>query len=227
MDDIPQESGIPQEPVEVDVSEPKPWYWMIKWAIGIFLILILILWVIPNYAIKLDPEPNYSPSVEEVFEFSGDLSNEKYSLSRDRGILIDPSDPVVKRTANKIASLSCDKGGDVCYAKALFYFVRDRFNYISDPIDIEYIERFEEFIMNGGGDCESGTIVLANLIEAVGVDAQFVMVPGHAFLRIWLPDAIPRYKMDDWIYLDWTCSNCEFGQLPMQYIDVEKRVLEV
>ncbi|MCK4589967.1 MAG: transglutaminase domain-containing protein [Nanoarchaeota archaeon] len=236
MEDRPQEAGDrpqesvlpPEEPVEVEVSEPEKWYkGPLKWIIGAFLILIIVLWVVPHYSVKLDPGPTMMPSVEEVFSFSGNLSEIKYSLNADRAVLINPSDLTVKRTANKIASLSCESAEKICQAKAEYYFVRDSFDYISDPINIEYVERFEDFILNGGGDCESGTIVLANLMEAIGIDAQFVMVPGHAFLRIWLPDAAQRYKINDWIYLDWTCSTCEFGQLPLKYIDVEKTVLEV
>jgi len=68
----------------------------------------------------------------------------------------------------------------------------------------------------GGGDCESGSIALANLLEAIGVSTEFVFIPQHALLRINLPEASKRYKIDGYVYLDWTCKNCKFGEVSLK-----------
>lgn len=211
-----------------DFEQPEPWYkGPMKYILAMFLILIVVVWIVPHYAIKPDPEPSVVPKPGDVFEFDGALSDERYSLKDDFKELVDPADPVVKRTANKIASTACESGEKVCQAKAMYYFVKENFDYISDPVDLDYVEKFEDFVISGGGDCESGTIVLANLMEAIGVNSEFVFTSNHAYLRIWLPEASGRYKQDDWIYLDWTCKGCGFGETSYKYASAEKKFLDV
>ncbi|MFH1054423.1 MAG: transglutaminase-like domain-containing protein [Candidatus Woesearchaeota archaeon] len=210
-----------EEYIDEEHEERKEPFWKgpIKWIIGLFLIMLLIVWIIPGYLVKIDPAPSYIPSISEVIPEGILLDGEKYNLStREKFIeFVDPSDPVIKQTATKIVSLSCASGEKVCHAKALYYFVRDNFDYVSDPVNFEYVEDPKEVLLSGGGDCESGTLLLASLMEPVGIDAEIVFIPGHAFLRIELNDANNKYRWEDgWIYLDWTCSDCEFGKVPLQ-----------
>ena len=65
------------------------------------------------------------------------------------------------------------------------------------------------------GDCESGTILLASLLGAIGIDSEIVVIPNHALLKIKLDGASNRYKIDNYIYLDWTCNNCKFGEVSL------------
>lgn len=199
------------------------------YIMAVFLILLLVVMIVPQYAIKIDPRPDKIPTFNEVFLFDANLSTETYNLksSADMIRFVTPENPIVKTTANKIVTTACDSER-VCYAKAIYYFVRDNFKYVSDPVDFEYVEKPQDFMLSGGGDCESGTLLMANLMEAVGIDAELVLIPGHAFLRIWMPEALNRYQMDgDWIYLDWTCSSCSFGEIPARNIKIEKRILDV
>ncbi|MBU0472519.1 MAG: hypothetical protein KKF65_07865 [Nanoarchaeota archaeon] len=195
---------------------------------AVFLMLLLVLMIVPHYSVKIDPRPTAIPTVEDVFLFEKNLSTETRTLKTREDFLdfVTPENPIIKTTANKIASYGCS-GEKVCHAKAIYFFVRDNFEYISDPVNFEYVELPQDFIISGGGDCESGTLVVANLMEAVGIDSQLVFIPGHAFLRIKLPEARNKYKQDGWIYLDWTCKNCEFGEIPLNNIDAYKTFLEV
>ena len=108
----------------------------------------------------------------------------------------------------------------------MYYFVRDNFDYVSDPLRKEYIEDPKEFLHVGGGDCESGTILLSSMLEAIGVDTQLVFIPGHAYLRAKL-DAPRSYQRDGWVYMDWTCRSCEFGEIPVSSLASRERYLEV
>lgn len=206
--------------------ESEPWYkGPIKYIIMLFLLLIVVLWIFPAYSVKLDPEPKYIPSIKEVVPETklGNSSNTLNDLLK----IIYPNDPAIKQIANKISVTSCD-GNKICQAKALYYFVRDKYNYVSDPIDNEYIEDPKEFLSIGGGDCESGSIALAVLEEAIGIDAQLVLIKGHAYIRIKLPEALRRYKLDqDWVYLDWTCKTCGFGEIPFRNLKNKEVYLEI
>ena len=114
----------------------------------------------------------------------------------------------------------------MCHAKALFYFVRDNFQYVSDPNAYEYVKTAKQSLVSGGGDCEDGMLLTANLMEAIGIRSRFVFIPGHVYLDIWLPEALNKYKHDgDWISLDVTCKNCEFGEVPYNSINQDKKYL--
>jgi transglutaminase-like putative cysteine protease len=211
-----------------EVEEQEPWYkGPIKWILAVFLALILVMMIIPRYAVKLDPEPRNIPSIEEFNEIIDVEAGNRTTSLIEAIEFVDASDPVIKQIATKIASQSCEQSR-VCQAKALYYFVRDNIEYVGDPVAKEYIEEPIEVLQSAGGDCESGALALAALEESIGIDAEIVLIPGHAYLRIKLPKALNKYKLDgDWVYLDWTCNNCEFGEIPYQNVNKKASYLEV
>ena len=69
--------------------------------------------------------------------------------------------------------------------------------------------------MSQGGDCDDASVLLANLLQAVGIRTRFVLIPGHVFVQAWIPEAPRTYKADkDWVNLDATCDYCGFGEIP-------------
>lgn len=227
MEETKQETGekpkeeIKEEPQEnkeeIPEEEPEPWYrGPIRIVLSLFLLLLMVMWTFSYYGGKIDPEPLKIPSKAEVLPPNIILENNIISITtrNDFYKAIKPEDPVIKQTADRIASIACD-GNRICQAKAIYYFIRDNYDYISDPVNTEYIEDPKEFLKIGGGDCESGTIALASLLGSIGIKTELVFIPGHALLRINLPEASKRYKINNYVYLDWTCSNCNFGELPL------------
>ena len=219
------------EPTEPEIfEEEKPsWYkGPLKLIISLFIILLIILMAVPYYSVKLDPEPKYIPKINEVLldELSINLNNSiKLDISQ-LGLLVNPKDPIIKRTSDKTVSLSCAQG-KICQAKAIYYFVRDNIQYVSDPLGSEYLEDPKEVLYTGAADCESGSILLSSMLESIGIDTQLVLITGHAYLRAKIPDALSKYKIDDWVYLDWTCKTCEFGEIPWKNIRKQASYLEV
>jgi len=214
------------------IEEPKETWWKgpIKYIVAFFLIMILILWIFPSYGVKLDPNPKVIPKIDEVVPTEVVFINNT-SLDRKENIAryVKPEDPIIKYIATKIASLSCGNSR-ICQAKAIYYFVRDNLDYIADPVGKEFVEHPLQTISSGGGDCESGSVVLASLEEAIGIDSQLVLIEGHAYVRILLPEALSRYKIkkgEDWIYLDWTCKRCEFGEIPPKNLRKKAYYVEV
>jgi len=203
---------------ETEQIEKEPWYkGPIKYIIMLFLLLIIILWYFPKESIKLDPEPEIIPTIEEVLPQNFRLENQTITIKTKNDLYsyIKPNDPIIKQIANKIATLSCD-GNQICQTKAIYYFVRNNIEYVADPLLLEYIEDPKEVLTTKAADCESGTILLASLLGAIGIDYELFFIPNHVFLRIKLNKALKRYKIDDWIYLDWTCKTCAFGDLPLE-----------
>jgi len=189
----------------------EPWWkGPIRYILGVVLILLLVLWFFPMQAIKLDPEPRNIPSINEVIPSK--IEYEHVDVKGNYLKLLEPNDPVIKGVADKIVASSCS-GSRVCYTKAIYYFVRDNFQYVSDPLTYEYVKGAKESLVSGVGDCDDASVLAANLLQAVGIRTRFVFVPGHVYVEARLPEALKRYKVDDWVGLDLTCKNCEFGEV--------------
>jgi len=219
-----------EKKIKIDGEEEEPWYREpLRFIMALFLLFIIVMWMFSYYAGKIDPNPKRIPAINEVFvqNFEVDLSKEGEVISRrDYKNLIKPSDPVIKQTADKIVSISCE-GSQVCQAKAIFYFVRDNFQYVPDPNTLEYVKGARESLVTGTLDCEDGAILLSSLLEAIGIQTRFVFIPKHAYVDMWLPKAAKRYKQkDNWISLDVTCKNCDFGEIPSKSIDQVKSYLD-
>ena len=206
---------IEEEPIEEQEKDSGP----LKIISGVFLILIIILMMIPSYKIKMDPEPSRIPPMEEVFEITDyNISAVTLQTRIDYLNFVNPTDPVLRMAAAKTITASGCGSNKVCQTKALYYFVRDNINYVSDPVDFNYVEDPKEVLYTKAADCESGTLLLATLLEAIGIDVELVFTPGHALLRADIPEAPRKYEKDGWVYMDWTCSNCEFGEVPVSDI---------
>ncbi len=199
------EEIIPEELEEVkETSKP------IKLIIGLFILLILIFSFIPYYIMKLDPNPNYDKL--NSIDVSGLIPDTRGHASSIASApeKIDVGDYRV--LAAKIAADSCTWESNVCYAKAQYYFVRDRIKYIPDP-EKQYVQLPSETLISGAGDCEDRAILLATGLEAIGLDADIGLTHNHAFVRVQLPEALWRYKADeDYVYLDPRGENI-FGEV--------------
>jgi len=214
---------------EIDeLEEQEPWWkGPIKYILGIFLIFIILLMVIPYYAIRLDPEPKNIPKLKEIVPAGNETitGNATIVSRQEYHKLVKPYDPFVKQIADKIVTSSCE-ASKICHAKALFYFVRDSFQYVSDPYAYEYVKTAPESLLSQGGDCDDASILLANLEEAVGIPSRFVFIPGHVYIQIYLPEALRKYKdKEGWINLDPTCSYCGFGEVPYKNVDKKKTII--
>jgi len=69
-------------------------------------------------------------------------------------------------------------------------------------------------------------VLLASLLDAIGVQTRLVFIPNHVYVQAYLPEALKKYKFEeDWVNLDATCFNCEFGQITYSVSQSEKKYL--
>lgn len=67
---------------------------------------------------------------------------------------------------------------------SLYEYVRMNVKFVNDP-EKEYVASPCETILSEGGDCEDHAILLASLLEAVGVDSRVLWIQGeHTFVGI-------------------------------------------
>lgn len=228
-----------QEEISEIVNEKKfemPLF--LKWVISLVLVLMILGWLVPSYYIKSNPSPTYAPSLDEVFNLENNISfdnikNNYANLSKKSQYiaLIDDGTLNVKVYADRVTSLACDYGENyhICQTKALYYFVRDQFDYVSDPIAYDYIKSPLESLYSRGGDCDDAAVLLASMLEAVGIRTRLVFVPRHVYVEAYLVDApswYKSYKGQNWITLDATCKNCKFSENSLQNIKFDKEYLD-
>jgi hypothetical protein len=196
----------------------------IWWIVGVFLVLLIILLIVPQYGIKLDPNPTNIPKLSDVTFLLGNETGTKLEANNmdDYKVLVSPTNPKIKLIADRIVSESCE-GNKVCHAKALFFFVRDNLDYVSDPSRYEYVKDAILSLQSEGGDCDDASVLLATLLEAVGIRTRFVFIPGHVYIEAFLPEALNRYRSPDrWVTLDATCKDCGFGEIPYSTAQAQK-----
>ncbi len=207
-------------------EEEKSGKKVLAYFLALVMSLLVVLMVIPYYAVKIDPSPKNIPKLKEVIPpwLEPVKNNHSQDSASTLPRLVDPSNPAVKYVADRIVTEACTNHR-VCYAKALYYFVRDNFQYVSDPSAFEYVKSAEESLASGGGDCDDASVLLASLLEAVGIDTRFVFIPKHVYVEAYIPEARKKYQKGGMVSLDPTCKNCEFGEIPYSVSAQEKRYL--
>jgi len=214
----------PSEKIVHETEDKEPGYKiLLKYVVGLFLILIVIMWVVPSYGLKQNPEPKNIPTLKELNISTLQIPN---ITSTDIRNYIQTTKEV-KMIADQIVAQSCSPTHRVCNAKALFYFVQKNFNYVNDPLKFEYYKTPQEAFQSTAGDCDDSSILLSSLLRSVGFNTRFVFVPSHVYIQVKIPEAITSYKTENsWINLDSTCQDCEFGKIHYTYANSKKRYLE-
>ena len=195
---------------------PKRFFTPLRIVLSLFLALIIVLMVVPYYGVRIDPNPKDIPQPSEVVPTNLTLPDGNYDRNPSNFRLLIKTTPEIKLIADRIVSRSC-QSSKVCDAKALFLFVRDNLNYVSDPPD-EYVKQPVETLLTFSGDCDDASVLLASLLTAVGIPVEFRFVPQHVYLQAYLPESPKHYQSEGgWVNLDPTCKNCGFGELPVKY----------
>jgi hypothetical protein len=127
-------------------------------------------------------------------------------------------------------------------AEAVFYFVRDRVNYIPDIDQFPY----EEFAQNadelatiidqngvGYGDCEDSTVLLAVMYKGAGYRSAIMVGSGHTAALVYLPDykkATAIFELEGesgWIWAEATGKNNSLGWVPKELINGKLAAYEI
>ena len=59
------------------------------------------------------------------------------------------------------------------------------------------------------GNCIELTLLMASVLESIGINSMIIIIHGHAFLGVWLENtAAPTCVVDDWSYI---CARCSDG----------------
>ena len=193
------------------LKKTKPAKWPYLLIAGL-LILLMVLWYVPSDIFPEHAKANKVPSIEDITtQFTLPTRSES---NEPITAYVENDNPALKQLAATIVTTACSKPDKRCYAEALFYFVRDNINYVYDPVG-EYYEYPEETLLARGADCDGHAILLASLLQTVGIQTKFNYdMPDHVAVEAWLlrghlfdPDYVYA-----WTYFDPTCTTCAPGE---------------
>lgn len=200
-----------------------------------------------------DPECGENEEMEEVIEECKDVLK-KYEKKVEE---LETEREILRQRMNLFLENECEIGGgrksmeDIGYladpeglrnlavfivssskkdsVTSLYEYVRMNIKFVDDP-ESEYVASPCETILSGGGDCEDHAILLASLLEAVGVDSRIIWIPGeHTFVGIATEGKVDGLCEDAlWfdgngekiLIADTTFSNC-IGRVNGDYVDSE------
>ncbi|MDY6930626.1 MAG: transglutaminase family protein [Halobacteriota archaeon] len=175
--------------------------------------------------IKIVVHPAIEPTNKEY------ISNPRY-LHNEMNRLVNSSDPQVIEISDNIAERYPGEY-NVYQICALFDYVSETIEYVSDPVDEEIWQTPDETLELCAGDCEDYAILMASLISASGGNARLYLTDDHAFAAVYVgedvkgvDDAIRRYyntqatiyfmtdEYGSWLILD-AVSGFYTGNLPV------------
>ncbi|WP_372473351.1 transglutaminase [Capnocytophaga sp. ARDL2] len=71
---------------------------------------------------------------------------------------------------------------------AIFKEIRDRWNYVNDPKNREYIAKASESVQHFSGDCEDHAILMSASIKAIGGVTRLIHTQGHIYPELYIGD---------------------------------------
>ena len=192
--------------------------------VAFFLIVVLFFLSLQGYFYLMHPEPTAIPTLKEIQTFLPNNPKQSFTSNSSKKIkqVITATQNSIKQVANFVAAKSCKKADLVCQSKALFYFVRDRIQYVPDAQFNDQLENPLMVLKTGGADCEDMAVLLVALQKAIGNEVRLVYIPGHAYAQI----KIPEYK-NKWLNLEATCKTCKFNEVPEKNVLARKKFDEL
>jgi uncharacterized membrane-anchored protein YhcB (DUF1043 family) len=166
-----------------------------------------------TYTISIDvPEPMY-----EYYS-----SKERYHTSDYRGYILHPYDDKYIATLlwefSKISALKNltheeELGLVISFVQSLHYLTDESTNFD------EYPKFPVETLVDGGGDCEDTSIILAHLLEAMGIDVALLTLPNHMAIGVAVNATGIHidYGNSSYYYLETTATGWEIGEVPPEH----------
>jgi hypothetical protein len=203
--------------VDDEPSVERSWVRPLMVIVALLIILIFMISIVPLYSVTVSPPPD----MDEVanFELTDaeklDFGAVNYTAtSRVQGA-IDQVDLFDYRgVSTRLVGAACSSSSDYCYARAIFYYVRDM-RYVSDPESRQYVQSPAETLLAGAGDCEDKALLLSAMLESIGMDSDVGVTSDHAFIRAQISDAPFWQSNDDYVWLD-PATNVDFSKLSFE-----------
>jgi hypothetical protein len=144
-----------------------------------------------------------------------------------------PNDPTIQTIAKDIVDVSIATGEQYKHSLAI-----DFVESMVYELDVDYNNRDEypkypiETIIDGKGDCEDTSFLMASVLEALNIDTVLLVFPGHVAVGVWCEDCTGGYfehNSRKYFYLETTgyAGNWEVGWVPLEYEGTSAKIIDV
>jgi len=93
---------------------------------------------------------------------------------------IDTENVTLRTYANAMIR-ECPPNDKEAQVNAIYRYVVENYNYVSDPRQSEFIQSPQETMQIKGGDCEDLAILLNSLLENIGIKTYLVLTDTHCY----------------------------------------------
>jgi hypothetical protein len=150
-----------------------------------------------------------------------------------------PTDPMyvtyndwtIKSIAQDIEEIDGVIGGGCLYCTVVDFVQSMLYEYDIDYIGLDEYPKFAiETIVDGKGDCEDTSYLLASLYKALGVDAVLVLLPGHMATAVACDDCSGVYfehNGKNYFYVETTGGGWSIGTVPEQFKDKPAALIDI
>lgn len=170
----------------------------------IVVLAILLVLAVPFWNVLIPVEADVSGDTSEVelrygildmsVDVPADLEEQyasslvpRFGLEEYRFYtFVTPEDPAVEALAQRIESIT-QFGGDRMRAEVALSVVHENVSYATDQEMHgmnDYWQYPAETLISGEGDCEDQALLLASILEAMGMDTVLVIEPGHVSVGV-------------------------------------------
>ena len=139
--------------------------------------------------------------------YTGNIFNIHDEIKLLKAIVNDAKlNPKFRKLATHIInSYPCQSHNYDCYAKAIYDWVKKNIKYIKDITGYETIQSPEKTLEIGGGDCDDHAVLVATLLESIGMKTAFKVVGWNGDYRhVYVIATTPQGKR--WV-IDTTVKN--------------------
>ncbi len=147
-------------------------------VLAISLLLIgLFSWYRLTYTFTDQARPNSQQAMLVPASSPGHSPTHPYQRYLDA--VVPESDALRALAFTKVKD--CPAGDRTCVLTELYRFVQHDIGYLADPVAREHIQSPQATLQIGAGDCEDLSILLASLLDNVGIPNYLVFTSDHAY----------------------------------------------
>jgi len=133
--------------------------------------------------------------------------------------LVVSRDPKLETVANHLVYRRCKQGDKACEAFHIARFVAKEIRYQPDGRgEGDYIRPWRQTYDSGSGDCEDQAILLASLLEAVGMKTLMFFSKDHVYPGVCLPEKVENahYLEEEGTYWPVTMGDTQLYCYPLE-----------
>ena len=145
---------------------------------------------------------------------------ERFTTTDYRGYVLHPyDDAYVAVLVREFAVIQVEEGlTDEERLKLMISFVQDM-DYVRDPASAgqgDYPKYPVETLVDGGGDCEDTSILMASLLESSGFNVSLLLLPNHMAVGLEVNATGAHWTLNNvtYYYLETTASAWDIGEVP-------------